>query len=235
MCRNLARIAASVCFTWIDIPVREQQQQLEPGAVNLLLKAASHPSISICGIVLPVLCSASERDVSVAQQLLPVLQRRAIAPHHLNAGQLSLGASDGDFHTFQQFRDHELADALIACWKSSSDTYMDSCTSAVEEFCLDHASTDVSLHLEAALYCIEVVADDALDSKTVFRHTVQMRRTLTALSRKSPSMMSNPLTLARVCSLVGKVSLLVLPVNQRLRRTTYLTQLHSHHSVCSMV
>lgn len=214
MCRNLARIAASVCQTCVDIPARTQS--LEPGAVNLLLKAASHPSISICGIVLPVLCQASSSDSSIVQQLLPVLQRRAIAPHYMKSGQLMLGGmSDGDFHTFQQFRDHELADALIACWKVSGDNYMDSCTSAVEEFCLDRSSIEVSLHLEAALYCLEVVAGSAFGSDAQFRYSRQLRRCLMALSRKPQSMVANPLTLAQVCSFLRKVSFLLKSLGGR--------------------
>lgn len=207
VCRNLTRIAASVCQAWLDIPAEEHLRPLEPGAVNILLKAASHPSTSICGLALPVLSQVSLADPYIAQQLLPVLQRRAIVPHHVESGRMSLvGLSEGDFHTFQQFRDHELTSALIACWKANRDNYMDSCTSAVEEFCSDHASVNVSLHLEAALFCIESVAADGSDSQVQFAHARQLRRCLMALSRKSPSMMANPLTLARMCTFLRKVS-----------------------------
>jgi hypothetical protein len=207
VCRNLARIAASVCQIWLDIPAQEHSHPLEPGAVSFLLKTASHPSTNICGLTLPVLSQVSSVDPYVAQQLLPVLQRRAIVPHRVESGRMSLaGLSDGDFHTFQQFRDHELTGALLACWKADSDNYMDSCTSAVEEFCSDHASVNVSLHLEAALFCIESVAADEGDSQVHFRHSKQLARCLMALSRKSTSMMANPLTLARMCTFLRKVS-----------------------------
>jgi hypothetical protein len=207
VCRNLARIAASVCQTWLDIPAQEHLHPLEPGAVTFLLKAASHPSTNICGLALPVLSQLSSADPYVAQQLLPVLQRRAIVPHRVESGRMSLsGLSDGDFHTFQQFRDDELTGALRACWRADGDNYMDSCTSAVEEFCSDHASVTVSLHLEAALYCIESVAPDASDSQVHFRHSKQLQRCIMALSRKSTSMMANPLTLARMCTFLRKVS-----------------------------
>jgi hypothetical protein len=212
VCRNLARIAASVCQIWLDIPAQEHLHPLEPGAISFLLKTASHPSTNICGLTLPVLSQVSSTDPHVAQQLLPVLQRRAIVPHRVESGRMSLAdLSDGDFHTFQQFRDHELTGALLACWRANSDNYMDSCTSAVEEFCSDHASVNVSLHLEAALYCIESVAADEGDSQVHFRHSKQLARCLMALSRKSTSMMANPLTLARMCTFLRKVSPILLP------------------------
>jgi hypothetical protein len=110
------------------------------------------------------------------------------------------GLSDGDFHTFQQFRDHELTGALLACWRANSDNYMDSCTSAVEKLCTDLASVNVTLHLEAALYCIESVAADEGDSQGQFRDAKKLARCLMALSRKSTSMTANPLTLARMCT-----------------------------------
>jgi hypothetical protein len=213
VCRNLARIGASVCLTWVDVSACEQPRSLEPGAINLLMKAASHHSINICGIVLPVLSRIASTDASVAQGLLPILQRRAITPHHVNSGYVSLAASDlcgVNFHEFQNFREYVLTEALVACWGANGDNYMDSCTSAVEEFCSECSSVDVSLHLEAALFCIEAVSDDAFNGHVEYPHSRELMRCMTALSGRESSMMRNPLTLARMCTLLRKVSYILL-------------------------
>jgi len=49
---------------------------------ELLSKCASHPSVAICGMVLPVVTPLLRTEVGIATQWLPTLQRRAIIPHH---------------------------------------------------------------------------------------------------------------------------------------------------------
>jgi len=211
VCRNLTTIASSLCGTWLDILVQDgQTRQPESGAIALLLKAAGHPSVNLCAISLHVLVRMVSIMPSLAHELLPTLQRRAITPHCLKNGRISLDAVDisgVNFHEFQNFRSNVLKDALVVCWKTYGNHYMDSCTSAVEEFCSVSSSNGVSLQLEAALFCIEKVADDTLDSQHPFPHNGQMKRLLAALSLKPPSLMVNPLTRERMCRFLRKVTL----------------------------
>jgi hypothetical protein len=182
----------------------------EPGLIDLMMKGAAHPSVNISGITLGVLADVVQMDATLGMQLLPLLQRRAITPHHIISGEPYLAASDicgVNFHEFQIFRDTVLTEALLACYQGNSINYMDSCTSAVEEFCSENASSQVSLHLEAALFCLAAVADLALgitDGGT-FAHASQLERCTSALAAKPSSMMSNPLTLAQMCRFLRKV------------------------------
>lgn len=209
MCRNLTRIAASVCGTLLDFSCDETTSlQSDDGAISLLVLAASHPSVNICGIALQALTRIMPTVPSISKDLLPVLQRRAITPHHYNSGVVSLVASDlcgVHFHEFQNFRESVLGDCLVVCWRQINGHYMDSCTSAVEEFCSDQSSAEVSLQLEAALFCIEVIAGEALNSDTAFPYSEQIKRCINALSRKPQSLTTNPLTLGRMCRFVRKV------------------------------
>ena len=109
------------------------------------------------------------------------------------------------FQEFQSFRFNVLADVLVSCWKTYGNHFMDSCTAAVEEFCSVSSSNGVSFQLEAALFCIETIADDALDSQHSFSHHEQMKRLLTALSPKPASLMVNHLTRECMCRFLRKV------------------------------
>ena len=215
VCRNLVRIAAALCSAAIKAAADHgHTPKNEPGLIDLIMKGAAHPSVNISGIALSVLAQVVRLDLSLGLQLLPLLQRRAITPHHIIAGAPYLAASDicgVNFHEFQIFRDTVLTDALAACYEGNSNNYMDSCTSAVEEFCSESASSQVSLHLEAALFCLAAVSDLAL-SKThgeVSSHGPQLERCTSALAAKPGSMMSNPLTLAQMCRFLRKVSISV--------------------------
>lgn len=209
VCRNLSRIAASVCDTWLDILAHVPPRQPETGAINLLLKGAGHPSVNLCAICLQVLTRMMPIVPSLAQELLPILQRRAITPHHLQDGIIRLDALDlcgVTFQEFQNFRETVLSEALVVCWRGYGGHFMDSCTSAVEEFCSFSSSGNVSLQLEAALFCIEQIAKEALDARRQFAHNEQMARLLSALPTKPPSLMANHVTRERMCRFIRKVS-----------------------------
>ena len=135
------------------------------GFLDLIWQCASHPSIVICGIVLPVVTPALRTEVGLAIQWLPTLQRRAIilhqlcsssrsstpsiSNHHNVQGDInSIGEYDGsnalvsssdvcliEFDEFIQFRETVLTDSLIACYGIHSEYYLASCTAAIEEFC----------------------------------------------------------------------------------------------------
>jgi len=207
VCRSLARIAASVCLSSLRAVSQGQPLKTESGLVDMIMKAVAHASVNICGIGLEVLTQLVKVEKTLAMPLLPILQRRAITPHHMVSGAPSLSASDicgVNFHEFQNFREHLLSGALVACYLGSPDNYMDSCTSAVEEFCASDATIDVSLHLEAALFCLGTVADEALSLHHPFAHSCQLDRCIKALAVKPCSLTENPLTLAQMCLFLRK-------------------------------
>ena len=215
VCRNLARIASSVCDTWVDIINFSNPMQSgspEGGALTLLMKGANHPSVNICAICLRTLTRLISLIPTLSLELLPVLQRRAITPHHLRGGKIDLDAVDlcgVTIHDFQTFRFAVLSDTLLACWTKNDEHYMDSCTSAIEEFCCSTSSIEVSLQAEAALFCIQQISWDISDeSKGKFPANNVMGRLVKALLTKPPSVMSNPLTRESMCRLIHKVSYL---------------------------
>jgi hypothetical protein len=192
---SLARIAAALCVGYSKVVQGDTPGVASPtpyripgpGLLELLSKCASHPSVAICGIVLPVITPVLKTQVGLATQWLPTLQRRAIIPHHPNntailssssSGQAEnpdspyiplLAASELCFVEFDEFvdrfRETVLADALNACYKIHSDYYLASCTAAIEEFCVgDVATEQTSFHLEAALFCIAVVSEQVLSN-----------------------------------------------------------------------
>jgi hypothetical protein len=213
VCRNLARIASSVYDTWMDImnfsnPI--QSGSPEGGALTLLMKGANHPSVNICAICLRTLTRLIRIIPTLSLELLPVLQRRAIIPNHLRGGKIDLDAVDlcgVTIHDFQSFRYAVLSDALFACWTKNDEHYMDSCTSAIEEFCCSTSSIDVSLQAEAALFCIEQISwDETVESQGKLPANNVMGRLIKALRTKPPSIMSNPLTRESMCRFIHKVS-----------------------------
>ena len=190
--------------------VQGQNNVPDSGAVSLLVKGASHPSVHVCAISLPVLARILPFVSSLPKELLPVLQRKAIIPHHIRDGHINMDISDicgVSYDDFQSFRTTVLSEVLVACWRESGDHYMDSCTSAVEEFCSVLSTSDVSLQLEAALFCIEQVSSSALNVKnvtTTFEN--QLKRIFSVVPTKPPSLMSNPVTRERMCRFIRKVS-----------------------------
>lgn len=200
---SLARIAAALCRGFSKVAVGDavaasatqgfadapRYRIPGPGVLELLSKCASHPSVAICGIVLPVITPVLKTEVGLATQWLPTLQRRAIIPHHPNnAAILSLSsppnnsqtkknsdetyipllaASDVCFVEFEEFvdcfRETVLSEALEACYRIHSEYYLASCTAAIEEFCVGEVATEqTSFHLEAALFCLAVVSEQVL-------------------------------------------------------------------------
>jgi hypothetical protein len=211
VCRNLTRIAASACTTVTKARSEgKQPSRSGPGLIDLLLMAVAHPSINICGVAMEVLSTWIPLQLGLSNQLLPTLQRRAITPHHFVNGVPCLAASDicgVDYDEFQNFRETALAEALTACWKDNRDNFMASCTSAIEEFCSSTAAAQVSFHLEAALFCLASVAEEALGTdRGVSHYSAQLQRCTTSLAAKPTSLTSNPLTLAQMCRFLRKVS-----------------------------
>jgi hypothetical protein len=232
------------------------------GCLDFLAKCCgpTQDSVTICTMALPIVTPLLQTEVGLSVQWLPLMQRRAIIPHQIRGIQggedhyyasLSLSSADEtspmDYHEFvHHFRGTVLKDALLACYHCHADYYLASCTAAVEEFCDDGNSTalvaaaeptlsleQTALHLEAALYCLAVVAENALleVSSSAYKsfsasngnHFAQavssttsdvvasnskigecLLRCTIALAQK-PNCLSNLLTLKQACHFVRKV------------------------------
>ena len=200
VCRLLTCISSQVCSTWLLICPNTAADR---GLVDLLHSAAGHASINITSMGLTTLTELSQKSRLDLQFLLPTLQRRAIFPHQFENELLSLSC----FHEFDDFRNTVLVEALVACYNKNSNLYMESCISAVEEFCSENSTTDFALQLEAALFCIESATADTLKEDL----EPHIGRLTVALNAKAPSLISNPLTLVRMCrtlKMVRKLSYL---------------------------
>jgi hypothetical protein len=191
------------------------------GILDLLMKSAAHPSVNICGIALDVLSNLVPLDPVFIIQLLEILQRRAIVPHIIVGGVPTILASDVcgiDFHEFESFRQNTLTDALQACFRQNAPYYMNSCTSAIEEFCAAEPTVAVSFQLEAALYCMGAVSMEVMASQknemkleeveaSGRNHNLQLTRCLSALGTKPVCITANPLTLAQLNHFLRQVGL----------------------------
>jgi hypothetical protein len=223
----LARIAVSVCKACIDSAETSHLPPFATGMVDLLLKAAAHPMVNVCGIALEALSRLAALDQNFPLQSLPILQHRAIIPHITNGGLPSLESSEVcgvDSHEFDSFRSTILSKALVSCYKRSPDYYMNSCTAAVEEFCTAPPTVKTSFQLEAALYCLGAVASGSTSvgqilmcpSTAVVNANLgmnntkknQLSRCTAQLERRPVCVTANPLTLAQTCRFVGKVRFL---------------------------
>lgn len=208
VCRNLARIASSVVGVWLDVHGTKSLQSIEHGALELLNKAAGHASVNISAIALTALSRFVALSPNLAKGLLPTLQRRAIIPHHATGGKYVLEAQDScgvGFNDFSEFRDTILTEVLQSyCWTANGEVFMDSCTSAIEEFCSKSASEAVALQLEAALYCIERLAPRLVGSAPgSLPYQRQMTKIMSLLSGQPKSLMASSLTRERVCSFLS--------------------------------
>lgn len=205
VCRNLVRICAVICATFLDASLEGEPRKLGPNAATLLLKAVNHQTTNICALALPVLSSWLQPMPILSTEVLPLLQRRAILPHRFQDGVLCFpsGPSDDSEFSFSEtilFRNTVLCDALYACWQSAPKQYIDSCNMAVQEFCSTQQPTEASFQLEAALFCIEVVVSGSatLDGS-------QMCQLLNFLSLKPASLLGNTVTCSRVCKVLAAV------------------------------
>lgn len=230
-CRCLTRIAVSVCKAAIAVADAEHLESSSSGMVDLLLKAAAHPSVNICGIALEALSELAAFDENFSLRLLPILQHRAIVPHILDSGNPSLAASEVcgvEIFEFESFRSTILTNALVSCYGRNQDHYMNSCSVAVEEFCKAAPTVKTSFQLEAALYCLSAVAEEsiaagqALLTKSFVEENVssdmsntsknQLARCTQLLETKPVCMTANPLTLSQACRFIGKVRILIYSV-----------------------
>lgn len=219
----------SVCKACFDSAEAGHLQPFASGMVDLLLKAAAHPMVNICGIALEALSGLAAVNQNFSLQLLPILQHRAIIPYIMNGGLPSVDASEVcgvDIHEFDSFRSTILSNALVSCYECSPDYYMNSCTAAVEEFCASPPTVKTSFQLEAALYCLSAVASDSISAGQILMTPSttagngnrdmsdttknQLSRCTEKLEKKPVCVTANPLTLAQTCRFLGQVRCLKL-------------------------
>jgi len=211
VCRNLTRIAAKVGNATVAKLISGKIPTGASGLLELLMKAGAHPHVHISSIAIIVLSQLLSIGSNFTPRLLPLLQHRAIIPYVLNGSVPSLAASSSsgvDFYEFENFRQNVLVEALQRCYEQNSKYYMDSCTSAVEEFCSSSATVEVSFQLEAALFCLSAVA---LSVNSPLKkncqkgdiHARQLSRCTTALSTKPVFLPANPLALAQLNRFLG--------------------------------
>eukprot|EP00934_Nitzschia_sp_Nitz4_P000247 Nitzschia sp. Nitz4//scaffold384_size14786//6076//10073//NITZ4_008916-RA/size14786-snap-gene-0.0-mRNA-1//1//CDS//3329549943//247//frame0 len=211
VCRNLTRISALICDACVSVRLAGQCLPPSPGVLDLLFKATCHPSHDVCAIALDAFTNVLPTEPTVVSRLLPILQGRAIVPHQFVNGTIpsilpTESTSFEGFLEFDSFRYTALAEVLRACWRVQPEAYYVSCTAAVEEFCGSGASVTLSFHLEAALFCIGVVAQEVGTLPVETEKDVQkhVSKCLAALAVKPKSLLCNPLTLVSVCRFVGK-------------------------------
>ncbi|KAL7530460.1 hypothetical protein ACHAXR_006117, partial [Thalassiosira sp. AJA248-18] len=199
VCRCLARTAANVLLEAQDLIKNESLQASPDGLLDLLFKAASHPSVYVCGIAVEALAVIAPSNRDLSTRLLPHLQGKAIIPYHL------IGNVDGSFDDYTNFRDRVLTDALIACFKGCSTFYLESCGSAIEEFCQATPSPHLPYQLEAALFCMIAVSGRAAKASNEQVLCSQLEKMVSALAKNSFSTTSHPLVMAKMCRFIGKV------------------------------
>jgi hypothetical protein len=200
-------MGASICGACRTVTAQQSPVMIGPGLLDLLLKSAAHPSVDVSGIALDALTEEVSSETGLVHKLLPILQGRAITPHTFIDSLVpsirleNQPESDG-YNSFDLFRTTSLADCLIACFQAQPEIYMTSCVAAIDEFCQPTASPRVSFHLEAALFCVGIVAETA-GHRDMSEYLVNCTG---ALVRRGPSLDSNPLTLAQACRFISKVS-----------------------------
>ena len=214
------------------------------GLLDLLMKAASHPLIYVCSTALGVLIKLLPVDSNFPPRMLPLLQHRAIIPYVLVGPAPTLNTVEAcgvDFIECMSFRENVLADVLVACFHQNRKYYMDSCTSAIEEFCNSPSTVEVSFQLEAALFCLNAVAvevtsnaakDQGSGSYESNEFDQQLLVCINSLAKKPSCLAANPLALAQLNRFLGVVSLFVAQLMIEPKLICF-----SHHSsaVCSVV
>lgn len=204
VCRCLARTASRVLLESQEVIANHTLQVSLDGLFDLLFKATAHPSIYVCGIALESLSVVASSNSQLSIRLLPLIQGKAIIPFHVITGK------DGFLEDYTAFRERVLSDALIACYAGCGAFYLDSCASAIEEFCQIQPDTNPSEHLpyqlEAALFCMVAVADKVRkNSREKESSCIQLERIVVALTKDEFRTTKNPLAMAKMCRYINVV------------------------------
>ena len=208
--------------------------------LELLLKGAAHPSIHVCGICLEAIPALIAPESNYSDRLLPILQQRAIVPAALRGNHTNANGdeADIDFHEYTSFRENLLSAALSACYKNNRGFYVESCASAIDEFCAAPLTPQLTFQLEAALFCLCAVSMDASkrallvsaspsaqaaaakasaalgQAQTVDvaadakKHDEELAKCTFSIANNPAAATSNPLTLAQLCRFIAKVRMI---------------------------
>ena len=204
VCRCLARTAAVVLTYAKDLIETGALEGSPDGLVDLLMKAAVHPSVYICGTAIEALSQLTPSSSELSTKLLPLLQGKAIIPFHLMSDNEGLGE-------YINFRERVLADGLIGCYIGCNTFFLDSCTSAVQEFCEASPSAHLPYQLEAALFCMVAVAEKATKTAKQSAFCTQLETMLSALAKSPSATSSHPLVMMKACRFVNEYAS-VLPL-----------------------
>ena len=237
-CRCLARIASAIALA-AQSPIRSGKMgRASNGLLELLLKGAAHPSIHVCGICLEAIPSLIAPGSNYSDRLLPILQQRAIVPSSLRGNHAGTGEQDADvdFHEYTSFRENMLSVALLACYKNNRSFYMESCASAIDEFCTAPLTPQLPFQLEAALFCLCAVSMDASKRALLVgaspaaqsaaakasvalgqaqiadidadakKHDEELAKCTLSIAQNPATATVNPLALAQLCKFIAKVS-----------------------------
>lgn len=167
VCRCLTRIASTVAIASQSSFRANQLQGTFSGIVDLLLKAAAHPSVLVCGLALEALPLLILPRHSLSENLLPILQQKVVYPLHLlneTAMQnMDLDHGDTDFQEFNQFREDCVVDTLTKCYLNNPVFYLESCMVALERLCATNIPSSQSdvYQMEGVLFCLRAVSTDA--------------------------------------------------------------------------
>eukprot|EP00563_Minutocellus_polymorphus_P006543 CAMPEP_0181034076 /NCGR_PEP_ID=MMETSP1070-20121207/7616_1 /TAXON_ID=265543 /ORGANISM="Minutocellus polymorphus, Strain NH13" /LENGTH=1222 /DNA_ID=CAMNT_0023111583 /DNA_START=327 /DNA_END=3995 /DNA_ORIENTATION=- len=237
-CRCLARIAAAIALAAQSSIRSGKMGRASNGLLELLLKGAAHPSIHVCGICLEAIPSLIAPGSNYSDRLLPILQQRAIVPATLRGNRAGAGGQDADvdFHEYTSFRENLLSAALAACYKNNRSFYMESCASAIDEFCAAPLTPQLPFQLEAALFCLCAVSMDASKRALLVgaspaaqsaaakasvalgqaqtadiaadakKHDEELAKCTFSIAQNPATATSNPLTLAQMCRFIAKYS-----------------------------
>jgi hypothetical protein len=198
VCRCLARTAATVLLESESL-IKDGTLQASPaGLLELLFKAASHPSLHVCSIAIEALTVFTPSNNELSTRLLPCLQGKAIIPINI------MGDVNGRLDDYINFRDCVLTNAMIACYSGCNAFYLESCRSAIEEFCQATSSPHLQYQLEAALFCMVAVSEKA--SKTSNKEVLcgQLGRIISAL-KSNTSATSHPMVKSNMYRFANKV------------------------------
>ena len=236
-CRCLARIASAIALA-AQGPIKSGKMgRSSNGLLELLLKGAAHPSIHVCGICLEAIPALIAPGSNYSDRLLPILQQRAIVPATLRGNYANASEDEGDidFHEYTSFRENLLSAALSACYKNNRGFYLESCASAIDEFCAAPLTPQLPFRLEAALFCLSAVSMDASKRALLLgaspaaqtaaakasaalgqaqttdvaadakKHNEELAKCTFSIANNPAAATSNPLALAQMCRFIAKV------------------------------
>lgn len=205
VCRCLTRTASVVLVHAQDLIRNGALEGSPEGLLDLLFKAVAHPSVYVCGIAVEALTNVTPSSAELSTKLLPFLQGKAIIPVHL------IDNDDGGLEDYINFRERVLVEGFAGCYTGCNTFFLQSCSSAIEEFCQASPSAHLPYQLEAALFCMVAVAEKAINTTDKSDLCRQLERMISALAKNRSTTTSHPLVMLKACRFFNKYAS-VLPL-----------------------